>query len=166
MGVARLSLIALVLVVIGGGIWLVAGGDSARSTPPPEPGPPPVAPTLKVSLVAFGVDGRRPIDDTGVVQAEEAVRIRITLDAPAHVLVGREDRLGGAHLMYPPSRAGGRAIALPKGGPHELGQPLKTVQGAEKLHIYACARSFTWGDVRGLKDRAGCARIVRALKGP
>lgn len=166
MGVARLSLIALVLVAIGGGVYFAIGPSPSDGGPAPVSGPPPVAPDLKVSLLAFGTEGRRAIDDAGAVAANEAVRIRVTLDAPAHILVGREDRLGGAHLMYPPSRAGGRAIALPTGGPHELGQPLKSVAGAEKLHIYACARSFTWGDVRSLKDRAGCARIVRALTGP
>lgn len=166
MGVARISLIALVLLGVGWGIWLIAApGSPAQGPAAVESGPPPVAPQLKVSLLAFGTDGRRPIEDSGAVQAGEAVRIRVHLDAPAHVLVGRKDRLGGAHLMYP-ARAGGRAIALPVGGPHELGQPLATVQGAEELHVYACAQSVTWSDVRSLGERAGCTRVVRALKGP
>ncbi|MGK0362228.1 MAG: hypothetical protein ACI9U2_004548, partial [Bradymonadia bacterium] len=69
------------------------------------------------------------------------------------------------HLVYPIGMAG-RAIAMPKGGPREIGQGLKTVVGEETLVAYACARSFTWGDVKTLGERPGCARLTRVLRAP
>lgn len=165
--VARVSFSALVLLGIGAAIWFFTKeGDPPpnASAPASSAATPREAPELKVALVAFGAEGRRPLAEGGAIADDEAVRIRITLSNPAHVMVVRQDRLGGVHLMYPPKRTGGRAIALPKGGPHELGQPLAKVQESETLHLYACAGSFTWSDVRALTERAGCARVKRTIK--
>lgn len=170
MGVSSLARLAALFLLAGVPIvlWLTADkageqpqiGDAASSTPATdEP-----APTLKMNVLAVGEGGRRHLQD-GALKPGEKLRFRVHLDRPGHVLIGRRDRLGGAHLVYPIGMAG-RAIATAKGGPREIGQGLKTVVGEETLVAYACARTFTWGDVKTLGERAGCSRITHVVRAP
>ena len=167
MGVSSLARLAALVLIIAVPVvlWLNADEKPAEVAAPASDGAPaPEAPMLKINVLAVGAGGRRHLEN-GALKPDESLRFRVLLDRPAHILIGRKDRLGGAHLVYPIGMAG-RAIAMPKGGPREIGQGLKGIVGEETLVVYACARSFTWGDVKTLGERPGCARMTQALIAP
>ncbi|MGK0362800.1 MAG: hypothetical protein ACI9U2_005122, partial [Bradymonadia bacterium] len=142
MDVSKLARLAALLLLIAVPIvlWLtLEQGPPETETKAPSAASAPAAetPVLKLNVLANGEGGRRHLED-GQLKANESLRFRVHLDRPAHVLIGRTDRLGGTHLVYPIGMAG-RAIAMPKGGPREIGQGLKTVVGEETLVAYACA---------------------------
>ena len=169
MGVSRLArgaallLVAAVPVVL----WVLGDRNAEPATPaaPTTDAPVDAPPELRSDILAVTAAGRRQVDKAGAVKADESLRFRVHLDRPAHVLIGRRDRLGGTHLVYPLGMAG-RATAMPKGGPREVTQGRASVAGEETIVFYACARSFTWGDVKRLEERPGCARVARTVRAP
>ena len=168
MGVSRIARFAalLLLAAVPIVIWVVGDDNAAPRATNAAPATEPVAqpPVLKTDVLAVSAAGRRQVEG-GALKVDESVRFRVHLDRPAHVLIGRRDRLGGAHLVYPLGMAG-RAIAMPKGGPREVTQGLSKIMGEETIVTYACARSFTWGDVKTLEERPGCVRASTVLRAP
>lgn len=162
MGVGRLSAVAgLLLLIVGPLVYWQTRDDGPptmpQTVPSAAPAPPPV---IKVDLFVVGPKARRFAAD-GPIQPDEKLRLRVALDRPAHLLVGRR-RAGKAELVYPRGMAG-RSVAMPKRNPREIGQPF-AAQAGDEVVLYACASTFTWPTVRDLGEHAGCARWTQVVQ--